>query len=330
MMTPLLPLGRLDHYTLIVPDAAACSRFHMEVLGFGWVREQKVNAGSVPEGEYDMLNHVLHLPGDPSRTMVVTEGLTEDSIFRKYLDAHGPGIHHVAYAVDDLAEAFRKLEDAEIPLTSKRIAHDPMSGLRQAFISRDKTGYFIELIERTEEAEEGIFKSGNMAELAKSMKSYIGEEEPAATAPAAVVGELPVRLDEVRAFLSEPANLPRWTAHQTVYRGDDGRWVERRLAGDIPLDVSVEERRVSFAWEFAERPFQVHFDLEESEAGVRVTVPMPAGITTERATRTADAIESELVLLSDALGAKVEADKLDHARQTMGRFHLEVYSRKGA
>ena len=74
--------------------------------------------------------------------------------------------HHVAYAVDDLAEAFRKLEDAEIPLTSKRIAHDPMSGLRQAFISRDKTGYFIELIERTEEAEEGIFKSGNMAELA--------------------------------------------------------------------------------------------------------------------------------------------------------------------
>lgn len=178
MMTPLLPLGRLDHYTLIVPDAAACSRFHMEVLGFGWVREQKVNAGSVPEGEYDMLNHVLHLPGDPSRTMVVTEGLTEDSIFRKYLDAHGPGIHHVAYAVDDLAEAFRKLEEAEIPLTSKRIAHDPMSGLRQAFISRDKTGYFIELIERTEEAEEGTFKSGNMAELAKSMKSYIGEEEP--------------------------------------------------------------------------------------------------------------------------------------------------------
>ena len=58
--------------------------------------------------------------------------------------------------------------------------------------------------------------------------------------------------------------------------------------------------------------------------------PLPAGITTERATRTADAIESELVLLSDALGAKVEADKLDRARQTMGRFHLEVYSRKGA
>ena len=330
MMTPLLPLGRLDHYALIVPDAAACSRFHMEVLGFGWVREQKVNAGSVPEGEYDMLNHVLHLPGDPSRTMVVTEGLTEDSIFRKYLDAHGPGIHHVAYAVDDLAEAFRKLEEAEVPLTSKRIAHDPMSGLRQAFISRDKTGYFIELIERTEEAEEGIFKSGNMAELAKSMKSYIGEEEAAETTPASVVGELPGRMEEVRSFLGEPGNLPRWTAHQTVFRGEDGRWVERRLAGDVPLDVSVEESRVSFAWEFDEKPFKVDFDLEESASGVRVTVPMPDGISSERAARTAHAIESELILLSDALGARVSDEKLQQARQTMGRFHLEIYSRKGA
>ena len=66
-----LSLGRLDHYTLLVADAEACSRFHMDVLGFGWVREQKVNAGSAPEGEFDMLNHVLHLPGDPSRVVVV-------------------------------------------------------------------------------------------------------------------------------------------------------------------------------------------------------------------------------------------------------------------
>ena len=86
-----LSLGRFDHYALIVPDAEASTRFHIDVIGFGWVREQKVNAGSAPEGEFDMLNHVLHLPGDPSRVVVITEGLTESSIFRKYLDAHGPG-----------------------------------------------------------------------------------------------------------------------------------------------------------------------------------------------------------------------------------------------
>ena len=337
MMTPLpLPLGRLDHYTLIVPDAAACSRFHMEVLGFGWVREQKVNAGSAPEGEYDMLNHVLHLPGDPSRTMVVTEGLTEDSIFRKYLDAHGPGIHHVAYAVDDLAEAYRKLEEAEIPLTSKRIAHDPMTGLRQAFISRDKTGYFIELIERTEEAEEGVFKSGNMAELAKSMKSYIGEGEKAepsvaaTAAPTAVVGKLPCAIDEAKSFLSEPGNLPLWTAHQTVMKDSGGGWIERRMNGDVPLEVKVAANRVSFGWEFTEKPFEVHFDLDETPEGVRVTVPIPQGVDEARAVRTANAIKSELVLLSDALGASVEPKRLEEARQEMGRFHLEVYSRKGA
>ena len=49
-----------------------------------------------------------------------------------------------------------------------------------------------------------------------------------------------------------------------------------------------------------------------------------------RAVRTANAIKSELVLLSDALGASVEPKRLEEARQEMGRFHLEVYSRKGA
>ena len=79
-----LNLGRFDHYTLIVPNAEECTRFHIEVLGFEWVRKQLVNAGSAPEGKYDMLNHLLHLPGDKSRTLVITEGLTDNSIFRKY------------------------------------------------------------------------------------------------------------------------------------------------------------------------------------------------------------------------------------------------------
>ena len=35
-----LSLGRFDHYTLIVPDAEASTHFHIDVLGFGWFREQ--------------------------------------------------------------------------------------------------------------------------------------------------------------------------------------------------------------------------------------------------------------------------------------------------
>jgi len=54
LSTPL-QLELRDHYTLIGDDAASVARFHEEVVGCKPLRLQKVNAGSVPEGEYDML-----------------------------------------------------------------------------------------------------------------------------------------------------------------------------------------------------------------------------------------------------------------------------------
>ena len=172
-LSPSLQLGTLDHYTLIVPDAAASTRFHMEVLGFGWVREQLVNAGSVPPGQYDMLNHILHLPGDPSRVMVITEGLTEESIFRRYMKQNGSGVHHIAYRVKDLEFAFNSLQKKGIRLTSDRILTDPVSGLQQFFIAKEYAGYFIELIERTDRIEDGEFVEDNMSGLARTMESYL-------------------------------------------------------------------------------------------------------------------------------------------------------------
>lgn len=324
-----LSLGRFDHYTLIVPNAAECSRFHTEVLGFGWVREQKVNAGSAPEGEFDMLNHVLHLPGDPSRVVVVTEGLTEDSIFRKYLEAHGPGIHHIAYAVDNLAKAFRHLEEAGIATTSNRIVHDPLSGLRQVFISREQTGYFIELIERTETAEEGTFKEGNMAELANSMRRYLHEEEGVESVASEVRASLPGPLASTMDFIADLKRLPLWTAHQTVMLNEQGNWIERRMMEDVPLKVSREGTRVDFLWSLSDGDFRVEFHLEERKGRVHVTVPMPDGVTGQRAIRTAVAIQSELILLASALGDPVDGDELSRAREEVGRFHLEVYARQG-
>ena len=325
-----LSLGRLDHYTLIVRDVAASTRFHMDVLGFGWVREQKVNAGSAPEGEYDMLNHILHLPGDPSRVVVITEGLTEDSIFRQYLDAHGPGVHHVAYTVDNLEGAFTALRDSGVAMTSERIVHDPLSGLRQVFLGREETGYFIELIERTEAAEEGTFKEGSMAQLANTMKAYVGGGGTGDATPDEVQMEWPVEAEQVLAVLSDPARLPAWTAHQTLMRTADGHWVERRLAGDVPLEVAPDEQGVTYTWHTAGAPFSIRFHVASISGGTGVRVPIPPGLGPERAQRTASVIAAELRLLAGELGLQVEAQEQEAARQEVARFHLEVYARPGA
>ena len=330
-----LQLGRLDHYTLIVPDAKACTRFHTEILGFGWVREQLVNAGSAPPGEHDMLNHILHLPGDPSRVVVVTEGLTPESVFRRYLDTYGPGIHHVAYAVDDVEKAFHMLKEVGIPIASDHIVHDPISGLRQVFVCRQSSGYFIELIERTADATDGTFEEGNMAELANTMAAYLWEDEEQnsgqispQSSSAPVVAQLPVGVDVLRNFLLDLSNLGRWTAHQTLLQRSDGSWIERRLEDDV--GVTVEEStpgNIHFSWHVNELAWTVTFELVANGDGTQMSVSLPPGLDVEQRKKGEDALRAEIILLRQELGDDVSVETWRAARDHVARFHVEVYGR---
>ena len=173
----------IDHYTLIVPNAKAVADVHQDVLGYKLLNTLMVNAGSAPEGKHDMLNYVMSWPNSKKGVLVVTEGLTESSIFNQFLLKFGQGIHHVAFEVEAIDKAFSVLIENGIELTSDRILRDPISGLRQFFISSKYTGVFIELIERKSETEnkmaeeQGFFTQDNMSDLAKTMKSYLDKDE---------------------------------------------------------------------------------------------------------------------------------------------------------
>lgn len=183
---------QLDHYTLIVPDADAVQQFHEDYMGYSHLRTIALNAGSAPDGEDDMLNHVMALPNDNQRVMVVTEGLNPASVFSRLLERkHRPYVHHVAMQVSDVNAAFDGVRAAGWGTTSDKISHDMLSGLRQFFIREEEVGCFVELIERAsglrkagmndvetslpvrEVSVQGEFKKGNMASLAQSMESYV-------------------------------------------------------------------------------------------------------------------------------------------------------------
>jgi methylmalonyl-CoA/ethylmalonyl-CoA epimerase len=168
-----LQLSSIDHYTINVEDGEAAANFHIDVLGFGFVGIQDVNTGAAPEGEHDMRNYILQIPQSPDRVCVITQGLREDSIFTQFLRKYGPGVHHVAYAVDDLEKAVTLLWENKIETTSREILRDPLTGLRQIFIAREHCGYFIELIERTDQAQAGVFANQNMSRLAQTMDGYL-------------------------------------------------------------------------------------------------------------------------------------------------------------
>lgn len=187
MSSASLPVqcNRIDHYTIIVPDAKRVSDFHHQVLGYDFLKLKEINAGSVPVGQVDMLNYIHEWPDRSGRVMVITEGLTDNSIFRRYMSKYGQGIHHVALQVDDLEQAFSTLKDHGVKTTSDNIVIDILSGLKQIFIDNSDTGVFIELIERSKNAdkemdatEKGFFTQDNMAGLADTMHNYIADVKP--------------------------------------------------------------------------------------------------------------------------------------------------------
>jgi len=326
-----LALGPLDHYTLIVGDAAAAAKFHVDMLGFEPLRVLKVNAGGAPAGEFDMLNHVLQLPGTPGRVMVVTEGLTDESIFRRFLQKYGPGVHHVAYEVKDLDRALGVLREHDIKTTSQEILRDPLTGLRQVFIRRDHGGYFIELLERTEHATGGEFTNHNMAALAKTMLSYLKTEPNGPPSRVDVQIEIARASSDVRAFLLDLRNLPQWTGHRTV-RFIDGRFVEVRLHGDVLLSVHGDDNEIHFTWEKGESTLSVGFAVDEVDVKatrMRALLPeLPPG----RRERTIAVVSAELRLLAALLGqgsATTSKESLERDRSLVSDYHMEVYQREG-
>lgn len=179
-----IELKRLDHYTMICDDAKAVSDYHVEQLGFKLLRTIHLNTGTVADDEIDMLNYVLQPPEDTDKTLVVTEGKNDETIFRKYSNIWGAGIHHVAFEVEDIEASFSYLKMHQIKTTSDRITKDMLTGLKQLFIDPCHAGFFIELIERPKSKSDkeedtmdkenrSYFAKKNMVDLANSMHSVL-------------------------------------------------------------------------------------------------------------------------------------------------------------
>jgi methylmalonyl-CoA/ethylmalonyl-CoA epimerase len=76
--------------------------------------------------------------------------LGPDTAIGKYLERRGPGLHHVAYAVDDIDDVLGKLKEAGIEL----IDSEPRVGIRDsrvAFVHPKSTGGVLtEIVEPSE------------------------------------------------------------------------------------------------------------------------------------------------------------------------------------
>lgn len=129
---------RLHHVGLVVRDLGAAVARYRE-LGFPDpelvdVPEQGVRVASFRAG--------------PGWIELMTPTVPETGVAR-FLESRGEGLHHVAFAVPDLASALRRLDEAGFELID-RAPRRGIHGWRVAFVHpRSCHGVLTELVEET-------------------------------------------------------------------------------------------------------------------------------------------------------------------------------------
>jgi len=127
----------LHHVAIAVPDLAAARGLYEGALGMAATEVEHV-----PDQKVNVL--VLHAG---SQRIELVEPAAEDSPVSSFLEKRGPGLHHLAWHVDDCAAALAQLAEAGV-----RLIHDtprPGShGTLVAFLHPKATGgVLMELVE---------------------------------------------------------------------------------------------------------------------------------------------------------------------------------------
>jgi methylmalonyl-CoA epimerase len=128
----------IDHIAIAVNDLEASIAFYSKVLGFQLTERRRT------EGRVTAMISAVMKAGPV--TVVLLEGTSPESQVSKYVEHYGPGVQHIAFAVENLPALAEELKGAGLEFDT-RIIESP--GLRQIFSQRDPgSGMMYELIER--------------------------------------------------------------------------------------------------------------------------------------------------------------------------------------
>ena len=132
-------LTDIDHIAIVVEDLAEAIAHHRDLFGV-LVSDREELHGEGAEVAF------LEVGGS---TIALIAPLNDDSEYAEFLAEGGPGLHHVAYRVDDLVAALAQLADVGAEL----IDDEPQPGPREskvAFVHPDSvSGVLVQLVERS-------------------------------------------------------------------------------------------------------------------------------------------------------------------------------------
>jgi methylmalonyl-CoA/ethylmalonyl-CoA epimerase len=130
-------LGRIDHIGVATDDLEGAIALYEGTLGMPVAHRETVESQGVEAVLLDVGEGHVEL----------LRPLGPDTPVGKYLDKQGPGLHHVAYAVDDIDGVLGELKEAGIQM----IDPEPRVGIRDSRVAfvhpRSTGGVLTELVE---------------------------------------------------------------------------------------------------------------------------------------------------------------------------------------
>ena len=129
--------GRIDHIGVAVEDLDAAIRLYESGFEMALAHRETVESQGVEAVLLDV--------GDGHVELL--RPLGADTAVGKFIDRKGPGLHHVAYAVDDIDSTLVSLRDAGLELIDSE-ARTGIRASRVAFLHpRSTGGVLTELVE---------------------------------------------------------------------------------------------------------------------------------------------------------------------------------------
>ncbi len=97
--------------------------------------------------------------------IVISEGLSENSIVEKYCQKYGSRVHHLAYLVKDIEEVVEIQKSRGVEFTSDKVIGSESEGIKQVFtMPTQTTNHIIEYIQRFGDFD-GFFTPSNVEDL---------------------------------------------------------------------------------------------------------------------------------------------------------------------
>jgi len=132
--------GRIDHIGVAVEDLDAAIKLYEESFGMELAHRETVEEQGVEAVLLDV--------GDGHVELLAPLG--PDTPVGKYLERKGPGLHHVAYAVNDIDSTLEQLAASGVELIDS-VARVGIRGSRVAFLHPRSTGAVLtEIVEPAE------------------------------------------------------------------------------------------------------------------------------------------------------------------------------------